>query len=551
MTNSLKLTIILTITFIAIGFTSVKVYTTVVTEQLETIDSVNCPKKAGEVEAVTSNLLQLGDWVLGCSLLLFLIVAVVIYRHYTHHMRFICTYAENLATGNYKYTPPNKTIKGELGQLLRSLDHVRDRLQSTTQKLAKSYEREEQALREVEDANGKRNQFLANISRGLKDPLNSILGFSALIMKEINNGSYDYKLKEKTNIILKSARYLDSLIGNLIELSRIDAEDISLNVTEFETSEFMSELIQYNINEAEQKNISLGTHFTSELPPVLTSDRKVLFHILSNLILNATKASPFGTEVAFGVESDDEHFVFYIKDSVVEEDAVPLAKLYEKYVKSETEPFVGIKGMYVLNMTIVKAHASLLNAKIETELDSSGSSIFRVVFNLEDIVCSDYSDDMTARFFIQDKKDGVIESNNQLDTHKVIDIEFNLDKPISVLMAENNESNRMFVEAVLDGANCELEYVDDGMTCLDVLNRRDFDVLLLDNHINKLDAIKVVEALRSNARFESLPIILMAAYISDDDRNNMLLAGVNDCILKPIDADELTYLVRSWYMKTR
>ena len=549
MTNSLKLTLILIVASIAIGVASVDVYSVIVTTKLEELDSVRNCVSADEMAEVTSIVLYIGGLVLGGSLLLFLIVAVGLFKYFTYPMKYISEYAENLSTGNYKDTPDTRNLGGEFAQLMKYLGYVRDRLQSSTQKLSKSYEREEQSLREVEAANSKRNDFLTNISQGLRDPLNSILGFSGIIMKEVSNGKYDYTLREKINIVLSSAKRLNGLISNLIELSRLDAEEITLNKKDFETSEFMSELIQYSVYDAEKKNISLGTHFTSELPPILTSDRQILFHILSNLITNAVKASPFGGDVSFGVEKDDENFIFYVKDSVLEADTVPLAKLYDKYVKSESELFSGIKGSSVLNMTIIKAHTDLLGAFVESEYDSSGSSIFRIVFNIDDIICSEYTDDNTARFFINNN-DGVIESNNQFDTHKVIEVDLNLDKPISVLMAENNESNRMLVETILDDANCELEYVDDAMSCLDVLNRRGFDVLLLDNHINKLDALKVVEKLRSNERFESLPIIVMAAYMSDLDRKDMLFAGVNDCILKPIDADELIYLVRSWYKKT-
>lgn len=550
MTNLLKLIILLIIASIVIGFASIDVYTIIVSDKLESLEYCNSAISDAEINKITSAILSVGVWVLGCSLLLFFIVAVGCFRYFTNPLKDILQYAENLSTGNLDYTPKTVKMGGEFGELMKSLDYVRDRLQSSSQKLAKSYEREEEALREIEIANNRRNEFLANISRGLRDPLNSILGFAGIITKEIDDGAYDYKLREKTNIILQSAGRLNNLIGNLIELSRLDSDEISINEREFETSEFMSELIQYNSNDAEQKSISLNTQFTSSLPPILKSDRQLLFHVISNLLTNAIKASPFGSDVTFGVDINDEYFIFYVKDSVVENETVPLAMLYDKYVKSESELFNGIKGTTILNMTIVKALSNLLNATVEAEYDSSGSSTFKVIFSIDDIVCTDYSDDLSAKFFLDDKNDGVIELDNQFEIHKTKKLEFMLDKPISVLMAENNESNRMLVEAILDKANCELEYVDDGMSCLDVLNRRDFDVLLLDHYINKLEAHKVVEALRSNPRFENLPIIIMATYVSEDDKNTLLLTGVSDFILKPINADKLIYLVHSWYNKT-
>ena len=550
MKNSLKLTLIIVGLSGLIGYGAIVVYKTLVSSQIAALDL----QEGASSEAfyqMADSMAETASYVLTGVILLFASLSAILFIVFTKPIKYILHYAKNLSDGNYHDMPVTKNLGSEFGELMRSLVYVRDRLQASTQKLTKSYSREEEALKEVEVANGKRHDFLANISRGLRDPLNSILGFSAIIIKEIEQGAYDYKLREKANIIFSSADRLNGLIGNLIELSRLDAEDITLKVKDFETSEFMRDLIQYNLAEAEEKNISLGTHFTSELPPVLSSDREILFHILSNLICNAVTASPFGGNVSFGIEKDDDLFTFFVKDSVVEDDTVPLAKIYNKYVKSETELFRGIKGSSILNMTIVKAHVSLLNATIETELDSSGCSIFKIIFKYADIVSSAYTDDSAARFFLDSDNGGATEPTNEFETHNIIDIELDLDKPISVLMAESNEANRMLVETILDSGNCELEYVDDGIACLDVLNRRDFDVLLLDHHINKLDALKVVDALRANERFSSLPIIVMAAYLDLEDRKSLLMAGVNDCILKPINADELTYLVRSWFKKTQ
>jgi len=535
---------------VIVGYAGVTAYSVVAAAKIEALTEANKNVPEEVLIDAAEQIAAAGSYVVAVSIALFLIVSIILFKYFIAPIKYVLEYAENLSSGNYKDMPVTKNIGKEFGSLMRYLGYVRDRLQAATLKLSKSYTREEDALREVDAANSKRNDFLASISRGLRDPLNSILGFSGIILKEINKGAYDYRLREKANIIFNSAERLNGLITNLIELSRLDASEVSLKLKEFETSEFMSELIQYNVFEAEQKNISLGTHFTSELPPVLSSDREILFHVLSNLISNAVKASPFGGDVSLGVTCDDDEFVFFVKDSVVEDDTVPLAKVFSKYVESETELFQGVKESSILSLTIVKAHVALLNGRIETVLDSSGSSTFKIIFSADDIVSGDYNDDSTARFYINTGTEGVIESTNQFDTHHVIEVELNLDKPISVLMAENNESNRMLVETVLDETNCELEYVDDGISCLDVLNRRDFDVLLLDHHIHKLEALKVVEALRSNSRFSDLPIIVMAAYMDAEDRTNLLLAGVNDCILKPIDAEELIYLVRSWYKKT-
>jgi len=548
---SVKIILCLALVAIVLCLAGSALYNQIASSSVEEYVAAQQSGSAVDLQLFADRLVYIGSLALISILLIFLIAAVVVLNAVLSPINGIINDAEELSEGNYNNVPPVANLGGEYGSLVKSLCYLRDRLQGSMLKLSKSYSREEVALREVEAANRKRSDFLANISRGLRDPLNSIIGFSGIINKEIDKGRYDYKLLEKTNIIYSSAEHLNGLISNLIELSRLDSDEVPIDVKHFETSEFMSDLVQYNVGDAELKNISIHTHFTSELPPVLTSDHEILFHVLSNLISNAIKASPFEGSVSFGVDCDDDYFTFWVEDSSAEDDAVPLARVYDKYVKSETELFNGIKGSSILCMTIVKAHVELLGASIETSVSSAGCSTFKVIFDADDIIRSNYEDDNTARFYRNAPPEGVFETSNEFDLHRVESVELSDSKPVNVLMAENNESNRMLVESILDEANCELEFVDDGLSCLDVLNRRDFDVLLLDLYINKLESLKVLETLRSNPRYQNLPVIIMAAYVDPQEKRELLLAGANDCILKPIDSEELIYLVRSWYKKSR
>ncbi len=502
-----------------------------------------------DLHLLTDDLVRFGIEVLICAFSTLIVLLLIYLNISIAPIKQAVEYAKVLSEGDCSKLPTVTSGDGEIGQLMRSLVHVRDRVQGTLQKLDRSYQKQEESLKEVEAARMMKRDFLANISRGLRDPLNSILGFSEIILKEVEKGKYDYDLRERVNIIYNSADHLNSLISNLIELSKLDADQILLNEKVICLSDFMDDLVQYNIFEAEQKGISIGIHFTSDLPQFLITDQEILFHTLTNLISNGIKSSSFGGNVSFGAELEHSVLTFWVKDYVLETDSVPLSKIYTKFVESETELFQGIKGSSILSMTIAKAHAELLGAWIETELTSDGSSIFRVCFEAKDVIaskgdieksetcCYDAANDMEGNKFAA-KAGSAFGDINQSEV-------------INVLMAENNESNRMLVETILNEANCELEYVDDGVACLEVLNRKQFDILLLDLHIKKIEAIKIIDKIRENSPLEELPIIVMAAYIESDERSSIVMAGASDFILKPIDSTELIDLVRTWYKKLR
>ncbi len=167
---------------------------------------------------------------------LFFTMILFLSRAVTEPLKQLVKFANELAKGEFPTLPANTQKTAEIAELVRSLNFMKDRLQASMAKLKKSHEREKSARKEAETANNIKSGFLTNMSLELRNPLNSIMGFSSLIIRDVEKGLYDQALNKKAHAIYESAQTLNQLISNLLELSRLDTGISEINVTEI-TSE--------------------------------------------------------------------------------------------------------------------------------------------------------------------------------------------------------------------------------------------------------------------------------------------------------------------------
>ena len=181
------------------------------------------------------------------GLLIFVIQLIFISRKITCPLNQAIDFSNSLAKGDFSRKLPRGNYDYEIAELVKSLNFMRDRLQNAITKLRNSHSREKIARKDAESANSLKSDFLANMSLELRNPLNSIMGFASLILKEIDKGLYDEELKRKVSTIRSCTENLNNLITNLLELSRLDADEVDLNLIQFDTSDFMRDLIDFNL----------------------------------------------------------------------------------------------------------------------------------------------------------------------------------------------------------------------------------------------------------------------------------------------------------------
>ncbi|OGV51712.1 MAG: hypothetical protein A2017_10240 [Lentisphaerae bacterium GWF2_44_16] len=477
------------------------------------------------------------------GLLIFFIQLIYISRRIVAPLNKAVDFSNNLAKGDFNAKLPKGAYTDEIGELIKSLNFMRDRLQNSIIKLQKSHMRETIARKDAESANNLKSDFLANMSLELRNPLNSIIGFSSLIMKDIGKGRYDDSLQQKVSTIHESAEALNGLISNLLELSKLDSSETSISISKFETAALMRELINTNIAAAEDKNISIENHFSSDAPQNIICDRDILFQILNVLISTMINYSNIGNSVSFGCKSSGTKIVFWLR-TYSSWQSIPLSSIYNKYVNEKTEQLpVGI-GAVLLNLTIAKTNTTLLGAELKTETEKDSHSLFTITFNKDDLLPQEEEETSTIHTATNIKDRLTSNKEFKTETSKFRVIAPAPKRSLSILLTEDNEASRMLIELTLKGLNCTLECAEDGIVCMEKLSKKKFDLLLLDLQMPNMDGFTVIEKLRKDRNFDNMPIIVISAYLENSDKNKLIQAGATDCIIKPINIDELLNTIK-------
>ncbi len=475
------------------------------------------------------------------GLLLFLFELYYVSKRIVAPINKTVDFSNRLAKGDFSAKLPKGGSDDEIGELIKSLNYMRDRLRNNMLKLEKSHIREKNARKEAESVNSFKTDFLTNISLELRNPLNSIVGFTNLIVKEIINGKYDKDLERKVLTIHHSAQVLNDLIINLLEMSKIDSGEVTLNIRDFDTMEFIREVLNFNLMAAEEKKISLESHFTSDLPKKINTDRDILFHILTIILSDMIRNADPGARISFGTRISSGRLAFYVQDSGRGKASEPLAEIFHKYIKNKTEQIPLLSGSLMMNLTIAKGNAELLGGELSAQTGDENSSIFHLTFLLDDIEQpaggGETSPVHTATNWGLKRRDLRAHIPNELKDQR-IKISKEPGEFKNILLAEDNQANLLLVENMLEGTEFKLDSVEDGQTCLEHLGRKHYDLLLLDLQLPKIDGYEVLDQIRKTPELKNLPVVIITAFLEPGDKQKMILAGADECFVKPINIDE-------------
>jgi CheY-like chemotaxis protein/signal transduction histidine kinase len=502
---------------------------------------------AGRGDKVIKNVILATFLIVCFGLILFFVQLLYVSQKIVLPLNEAVEFSNSLSRGDFSKRLQKMSRNDEIGKLIKSLNFMRDRLQNSIFKMKRSHEREKFARHDAENANNIKSSFLTRISQELRDPLNSIMGFSSIILKEVEEGSYDQDLKSKVLTVYKSSETLNQLVCSLLELSRLDSEEIELNIGLFEVPLFMREVKESLKNEIVEKNIQLENVYSSNAPNELATDKTVLAHIIEDLLSSIIKNASWGASVSLGYESNSNSVAFWVKEFRTHNNAdesSSLAIQFNRYVNSQTEYSQVIGGTTMLNLLIAKNNTELLGGEFVANQTEEATSVFSITFNKNDILPQAVFETSSVHTASNMTKRRSLKKGDVLPEVTEENITRDIDRKRKLLMAEDNEANRMLIELMLKNSNYELECVFDGVQCVEVLKHQSFDALLLDLQMPNMDGYQVIDILRNNPDFENMPIIVLTAYLEEGDKEKLLEAGAQACILKPINIDELMQVLK-------
>jgi signal transduction histidine kinase len=238
----------------------------------------------------------------------------------------------------------------------------------------------EEKGRELEAANRHKSEFLANMSHELRTPLNAVIGFSEVLADEMF-GELNEKQNEYVDDIHSSGRHLLSLINDILDLSKIEAGRMELDLSHFEVRPALDNALTLVSERASRRRIALETDIADELGE-MTGDERKLKQILLNLLSNAIKFTPEGGTVTLGARRDGETVHVAVRDTGVGISPEDQTVIFDEFRQVGTDYARKVEGTG-LGLTLTRRFVELQGGEIDVESTPGEGSEFRIVLPVE------------------------------------------------------------------------------------------------------------------------------------------------------------------------
>ncbi|APG61274.1 hybrid sensor histidine kinase/response regulator [Christiangramia salexigens] len=380
------------------------------------------------------------------------------------------------------------------------------------------------AKENAEKASMAKAQFLSTITHELRTPLYAVTGLTHLLLDESPTESQ----KEHLNSLKFSGEYLLSLINNILDLNKLEANKVEIVESTFNLEQRMSDVLVALKNSADERKTKLHFEFDENIPKKLVGDPLKISQILINLIGNSIKFTEDGDiwiKVRKTKSKDKNIYLsFEIEDNGEGITKEKQKAIFENFTQGSTQ--INRKfGGTGLGLSIVKNLLSLLNSEIHLDSDLGKGSKFS--FEL--------------KFQVPDSALAEPAPTQKIDESKITnDIMVNK----RILVVEDNKINQMITRKILEKNKVICDVADNGSIAIEKIKNNDFDLILMDIHMPGISGIEATIEIR---KFNSdIPIIALTAVTLDDNLDQFYLNGFNDIIPKPYKTEEFFHKINKY-----
>ncbi len=375
------------------------------------------------------------------------------------------------------------------------------------------------AKNKAEKADKLKSIFLANMSHEIRTPMNAIVGFSDLLTRP---GMSEEKLKKYVGIIKRNSRSLLSLINDIIDISKIELEQINLEKIGFSLNTMMEDVYENFISyqqQYERNHIQLIYEKYSDNDIDLFSDLTRVKQVLTNLVGNALKFTEEGS-VRFGYTIENNFIKFYVIDTGIGIEEDKLEVIFDRFRQADSS-MTRKYGGTGLGLAISKALVELLGGKIwiQSKLKEGSEFYFTIplVSPEEDVVEERYGDDIPDYDFLGK----------------------------TLLIAEDVDTVFEFVQDLLIDYNVNIIRAKNGKEALEIVESgRHIDLILMDIQMPIMNGYQATEAIKKVR--PDLKIIAQTAFAMLEEKNKCFEAGCDDYITKPIEINKLLTKVNNY-----
>ena len=385
----------------------------------------------------------------------------------------------------------------------------------------------ERLAEDLRHANHVKSNFLSVFSHEIRTPIHAILGMNEMIASEADSA----EIRNYTQSIRKSGNRLLSLVGDILDLSKIEFHKMELSLANYQLATLISNVSNIVHLRAQEKNLEVSVDHNPQLPAVLHGDEPRIKHCILAVVANAIERTDSGSvQIRFTYEKlahDKIRLNITVSDT-------------GRFIKAEDMPFVfdslqrsGLRkaqsgsGGIAMGLSVAKQVAELMDGTIDVRSESEKGTVFTI--RIPQTIPDGFLNDTIKIYGETDKSSDASASGH----FKAPDA--------SVLVVDDVQVNHKVFRGMLRRTSVQIDSAMSGPECLELIRKKKYDVIFMDHMMPEMDGIRTFNNIRCNVDHlnTDTPVIALTANAVSGAERQYLGVGFADYIAKPVTSQTL------------